>query len=84
MEAALRLYDLVIVFCIFVVLVVMAVSVGVFIVMAAVLMPSVVFVVPCIGVEGLQRRLSHDEPTVIIGVIVLAHHPAAVVALVYH
>ena len=54
-------------------------SMGELIIVTAVLMLSVVLIVPGIAVKGFQRRLTDNKAPVIIGIVILADHPSAAV-----
>ena len=59
-------------------------SVRVLVVMTAVLVLSVMLVIPCVAVERFDGILTDDETAIIIGIIVLAHDPSAVVTGIFH
>ena len=83
-EGSGRFYDLEVVLPVLGMLVGMLAPVGEQVVVTAVLMLPVVLVIPGVAVEGLNGILSHDKATVIVGIIVLAYHPAAVITDVLH
>ena len=55
-------------------------AVGHLVVVPAVLMVPVVLVIPRVIVEALHRFLCGDIAVIVVGVVVLAHHPPALVA----
>ena len=68
------------IFTVFIVLSVVLRAVGQFVIVSAVLMFAVVLVVPRIAVEALYCFLGYDITVLIVGVVVLANHPAAFIA----
>ena len=82
-EGTFRLYDLEVVDTVLVMFVDMLVAVREQVIVPALMLP-VMLVIPGIRIQAFNRVLRHDEPAVIIGVIIPADNPSAFIAPVDH